>query len=63
MLPQSCIFFHILCLNNFLQVWFIFNQIYQVPPFRYINCADKFSCLVRGSKVLEDMKYLIGSVK
>ena len=57
------IFYHIFCLNNFLQVWCICNKIYEVPLFRYINCSDKFSCLVRGSKVLGDMQYLTGSVK
>ena len=39
------------------------NQRYQVPPFRYINCDDEVSLLVRGSKVLGDMKYLMRSVK
>ena len=63
MLPQSYIFSHCLCLNNFLQVWFIGNQRYQVPPLRYINKADGLSSLVRESKVLGDMKYLMRPVK
>ena len=63
MLPQSYTFSRGLCLNNFLQVWLIGNQRYQIPPFRYINWADEVSILVRGSKVLGDMKYLMRSVK
>ena len=56
MLPQSYIFSHGLCLDNFLQVWFIVKQIYKVPPFRYINWANKVAHLVKISKVLGDMK-------
>ena len=63
MLPQSCTFSHSLCLNNFLQVLLICNQRYHVPPFRYINQADKVSHLVIVMKVLGDMKYLMRSVK
>ena len=63
MLPQSYTFSHGLCLNHFLQVLFICNQRYQVPPFRYINQADKVSNLVIVMKVLGDMKYLMRSVK
>ena len=63
MLPQSYKFSHGLCLNNFLQVLFICNQRDQVPPFRYINQADKVSHLVIVMKVLGDMKYLMRSVK
>ena len=63
MLPQSYKFSHGLCLNNFLQVLFICNQRDQVPPFRYINQADKVSHLVIVMKVLGDMKYLMKSVK
>ena len=63
MLPQSYEFSHGLCLNNFLQVWFIINQRDQVPPFRYINKDDQVSILVIGRKVLGDMKYLMKSVK
>ena len=63
MLPQSYTFSHGLCLNNFLQVLLICNQRDQVPPFRYINQADKVSHLVIVMKVLGDMKYLMKSVK
>ena len=63
MLPQSYTFSHGLFLNNFLQVLFICNQRDQVPPFRYINQADKVSHLVIVMKVLGDMKYLMRSVK
>ena len=63
MLPQSYVFSHGLCLNNFLQVWFISNQRYQVTPFIYINQDDQVSILVIGRKVLWGMKYLIRSVK
>ena len=52
MLPQSSKFSHSLCLNNFLQVLLIGNQIYQVPQFRYINRGDEVSHLVRVRKVL-----------
>ena len=37
MLPQSYQFYHGLCLDNFLQVLLIVNQINQVLPFIYIN--------------------------
>ena len=63
MLPQSHNFCRRLCLNNFLQVWLIGNQRYQVPLFRYINQADDLSRLFIGSKVLGDMQYLMSSVK
>ena len=63
MLPQSHEFSHGLSLNNFLQVWLICNQRDQVPPFRYINCDDEVSNLVRLSKLLQDMKYLMSSVR
>ena len=63
MLPQSYTFSHGLCLDNFLQVWLISNQRYQVPPFRYINRDDEVSPLVIGRKVLGDIKYLMRSVK
>ena len=63
MLPQYHNFSHGLCLNNFLQVWLIFNQRGQVPLFRYINRADEVDNLVRGSKVLGCIKYLMWSVK
>ena len=63
MLPQSYIFSHGLCLDNFLQVWFIVKQIYKVPPFRYINWADEVAHLIKISKVLGGMKYLMRSVK
>ena len=63
MLPQSCKFSHGLCLNNFLRVWLIGNQRYQISPFRYINWDDEVSRLVRGRKVLGNMKYLMRSVK
>ena len=56
-------FSHGLCLNNFLQVWLIGNQIYQVPLLRNINQYDGVSHLVRGWKVLGGMKYLLRSVK
>ena len=63
MLPQSYTFSHGLCLNNFLQVLLICNQRDQVPPFRYINQADKVSHLFMVMKVLGDIKYLMRSVK
>ena len=63
MLPQSYNFSHGLCLNNLLQVWLIGHQRYQVPPFGYINWEVEVSRLVRGSKVIGDMKYLMVSVK
>ena len=63
MLPQSYKFSHGLCLNNFLQVLLIGNQRYQVTPFRYINWTDQVSRLIRGRRVLQDMKYLMRSVK
>ena len=44
MLPQSYGFWHGLCLNNLLRVWFIGNQRDQVPLFRYINPYNKVSC-------------------
>ena len=63
MLPQSYTFSHDLCLNDFLRVWLIDNQRYQVSPFRYINWDDGLSHLVRGRKVIWDMKQLMKSVK
>ena len=63
MVPQSYKISYDLCLNNLLQYWLIGNQIDQVTSFRYINWADEMSHLVRGRKLLEDMKYLIRSVK
>ena len=63
MIPRSYKFSQSLCLNNFFQVWLIFNKRNQVTTFRYINWADEVSHLVRGSKLLGDMKYLIKSVK
>ena len=63
MLPQSYKFSRGLCLNNFLQFWFIGNQRDQVPPFKYINWDDEVSHLVRERKVLWDMKYLMRLVK
>ena len=61
--PQCYKVSHGLCLNNFPQVFLIGNQMDQVIPFRYINWADGVSNLVRGRKVLGDMKYLMRSVK
>ena len=63
MLPLSYKTSHSIVLNNFFQVWLIFNQRYQVPPFIYINGADEVSRLNIVIKVLGDMKYLIRSVK
>ena len=63
MLPQSYTFSHGLCMNGFLQVWFICNEIYQFPPFRYINQDDKVSHLVIVMKVLGEKKSLMRSVK
>ena len=63
MLPQYYTFYNGLCLNIFLQVWLIRNKRDQVTPFRYINGDDEVSHLVRGSKVIGDMKYLMRSVK
>ena len=62
MLPQSYEFSHGLCLNNLLQVLLIGNQRDQAPSFRYINWEYEVSRLVRGGKVLGDMKYLMRSV-
>ena len=61
MIPHSYTFSHGLCLNNILQVLLICNQRDQVPPFRYMNQADKVSHLVIVMKVLGDMKYLMRS--
>ena len=47
MLPQSYEFSHGLCLNNFLKVWLLGNQRYQVSPFRYINLEDEVYHLVK----------------
>ena len=63
MLPQSYKCFHGLCLNNFLQFWFIGNKRDQVTPFIYIYWDDEVSHLVRVRKVQGDMKYLMRSVK
>ena len=62
-LPKSYKISHSLCLNNFLQVWLIGSQSYQVPPFRYINWDDETYHLVRGRKVIGMMKYSMRSVK
>ena len=51
MLPQSYKFYHGLCLNNILQVWFIVNQRDQGTLLRYINPDDEVSRLVRGRKI------------
>ena len=63
MLPQYYKFSHGLCLIDFLQVWLIGNQRYQVIPFRYINWADEVSHLVIGRKVLRYKKYVMRPVK
>ena len=63
MLPQSHEFSHAPCLNNFFQVWFIYNQRYQVPLFIYINLDYGVYHLVIGRKVLGGIKYLMRSVK
>ena len=63
MLHQSYTFSLGFFLNNFPQVWLIGNQRDQVPPFRYINQADRVYRFVRGWKVIGDMKYLMRSVK
>ena len=63
MLPLSYKCSHCLCLNNLLQALLIVNQRYQVTLFRYINCDYEVSRLVRGTKVLGDMKYLMRLVK
>ena len=63
MLPQSHKKYQDICLNNFLQVLLISNQIYQVPSFRYINQDDEVSHLVRGRKMLGDIKYSMKPVK
>ena len=49
--------------ERFFRVWMIGNQIYRVTPFKYINHTDEVYCLVRGSKVLGDMEYLMRLVK
>ena len=59
MLPQSYTFSRGLCLIHFLKFGLIDNQRYQVALFRYITWADEVSHLVRGKKVLGNMKYLI----
>ena len=63
MLPQFYKISHGLCLDHFLQVWLMCNQRHQAPVFRYIIRDDELSNLVRGSKVIGDMKYLTRSVK
>ena len=63
MLPQSYKFSHVLCLNNFLQVFLTGNKRDQVPLLRYINWADEVYHLVRGRKLIGDMKYLTRPVK
>ena len=63
MLPQSYKISHGFFFNHSPQVWLIGNQIYQIPSFRCINQDDELSHMVRGRKVLGDMKYLIRSVK
>ena len=55
--------YHGLCLNNFLRVLLLSNERYLVPLLRYINREDEVSHLVRGSKVLGGMKYLMRPVK
>ena len=62
MLPQSYTFSHGLCSNNFPQVLLIGNQRDQVTLLTYINWDDEVSRLVRGRKVLGDMKYLMRPV-
>ena len=62
-LSHSYKFSHGLCLNNFFQVLLKGNERDQVPPFRYINQADKVSPLVIVTRVLGDMKYLMRSFK
>ena len=63
MLPGSYTFSHGLCLNNFFQFWFIGNQIYEAPLFRYINRSNGVSHFVRGRKLIGYIKYLMRSVK
>ena len=63
MIPQSYRFPHDLCFNNSLQVLLIINQRDQVIPFVYINQDNEVNHLVRVRRVLEDMKYLMSSVK
>ena len=63
MIPHSYTFARGICLKGFFRVWMIGNQIYRVTPFKYINHTDEVYCLVRGSKVLGDMEYLMRLVK
>ena len=63
MIPQCYKLSDGLCLNNFLRVWLLGNKRYQVTPFRYINRGDEVFILVRGGKVIRDMKYLMRSFK
>ena len=63
MLPQFYKFAHVFRLNHFPHVWVIGNQRYQEPTIRYINQTDEVYSLVRGRKVLGDIKYLMKSVK
>ena len=58
-LPKSYKFSHSLCLNDFLQVWLIGNQIDQVLLFRYIYWDGEVSYLVRGRKMLY-VTYIFG---
>ena len=59
MLPNSYEFSRGLCLNNFLQIWFISNKRDQVPQLSHINRDHEVSLLVRGIKLLGHMKYLM----
>ena len=62
MLPQSNTFSHGHCLNSFLRVLLIGNQIDQVIPLKCIDQEDKLSHFVRIVKMLGDMKYFMRSV-
>ena len=63
MLLQFHKFDHGFCLNDFLLVWLIGYQRYQVTLFRNINQTDDVYRLVRGKKFIRDMKYLIKSAQ
>ena len=63
MIPQSYNYSHDLCLNNFLQLWLIGNQRYQVTLFRYTNWDDDMFRFIIQKKLLQDMKYLMRPFK
>ena len=63
MLCQPYKYSHGLCFNDFLQISIIVHIRDQVPLFIYINWAGEVFHLVRGSKVLGDINYLMRLVE